>query len=192
MYWRPLRRALFIACDLVSATLVPSLIQSACCRCQPLVHGRTRLLVRAVALIPSGRKGSRRAGIDRLLPGWVVSRCVVIAAKHQGSSAGIWAQDWRIRAFVLCRRIGALASDDIPLLGGKPRPLRGWPWWPHVGAVSTHLRALEPGKGLGNVRRVNGRGHSAVWGLTPLLLLVQAWCLRRGADCTGGHAAGGR
>lgn len=110
-----------------------------------------RLLVRAVALIPSGKKGLRRGGAHRLRR---VSRCVVIAAKHQGSSAGIWAQDWLIRAFVLCRRIGALASDDIPLLGGRPRPLRGWPWWPHVDTAShpspctgTRQRAGECQKG---------------------------------------------
>lgn len=163
----------------MSATLAPSLIQSARYRCGPLVHGRTRLLVRAVALIPSGKKGRRRGGVYRLLPRWAVNRCVVIAAKHQGSSAGIWAQEWRIRALVLCRRIGALASDDIPCFGCKPRPLRGGPGGTMLARHRIHLRALEPGKGLGKVRRESGRGYGSFGseGATrlPSLLFAQVW-----------------
>ena len=94
------------------------------------------------------------------MPEWAVSRCVAIAAKHQGSSAGIWAPGWRIRALVLCRRIGSWASDDIPCFGCKPRPLRGGPGGTMLARHRIHLRALAPGKGLGKVRREHG------WGLT--------------------------
>ena len=100
------------------------------------------------------RLGSIGSGADELS-----GRCVVIAAKHHGSSAGIWAPGWRIRAFVLCRRIGSWASDDIPCFGYKPRPLRGWLWWHYIASI---LRAQEPGKGLGKVRRESGRGYGSL------------------------------
>lgn len=56
-----------------------------------------------------------------------------------------------------------------------------------------HLRALEPGKGLAKVRRESGRGYGSLdseGGLTLSLLFAQGWGVRRGADCTGGNAAG--
>ncbi|MNT25472.1 hypothetical protein D3C72_1609910 [compost metagenome] len=106
-------------------------------------------------------------------------RCVAIAAKHQGSSAGIWAQEWRIRALVLCRRIGSWASDDIPCFGCKPRPLRGGPGGTMLARHRIHLRALAPGKGLGKVRREIGRGYGSFGseGATrlPSLLFAQVW-----------------
>ena len=57
-----------------------------------------------------------------------------------------------------------------------------------------HLRALEPGKGLGKVRRESGRGYGSLGSegaaRLPSLLFAQGGGVGRGADCTGGNAAG--
>ncbi len=153
-----------------------------------------RLPARAVAL--SLWKG-RAAGAADSLGSGADGQPAAVPPSRQGLKARQRAYGCRSGASEIL--LGTVASENgagerrYPAYRMQTQIPAGRPEVPDVGAVyrpsscaGTRQRAGEGQKGTW------AGGHSAAWGSQAAIPFTQGWDVRKGADCTGGNAAGGR